>query len=114
MDGTRFRPDELRHDLLTRAELAAMIQHVLYKTDGTVRAMLARVMPDAYQRLTGIEDSTLALLLSTRIAELRRAGRDHVLEDETMNNGLNDKARERILQELGEIPVMVPGKGGRT
>ncbi len=69
-DGSKVRvapvsypgPSELRPHLLTRSEMAAMLEHILYRADGSVRSTLARIMPDAYVRLTGIDLDTLGKL----------------------------------------------------
>jgi hypothetical protein len=55
-------PYELSTDKLTKNELAALIEHVIYRADGSTRSALAKVMPDAYQRLTNATPKTMAAL----------------------------------------------------
>jgi len=59
-------PNELATEKLTRNELAAMIEHVLYRADANQRATLARLMPDAYQRLTGATDENMESLTARK------------------------------------------------
>ena len=94
-------PTELQAHLLTRAELCALLEHIMYRADGSIRRELAQRMPDAYQRLTGISDASLALLISKRVEELRTAGLEHIARDATLNSGHNDHLLTRYRQELG-------------
>ena len=71
-------PSELDHHKLTRAEMGAMLEHLFYRMKGDARADLARRMPDAYQRLTGQSDESMAMLLLNDTAERRRLALEHL------------------------------------
>ena len=96
------RPDDLRADSVTKAELAAMMETVLYVSDGRIRAELAKAFPGAYQRLTGASDATMAMLTHERIKVLREAGTEHVLKDATLNTAPNQRIVSAVLHDLNE------------
>ncbi len=103
MSGTSRHPgpSDLNTHQLTRNELGAMLEHLMYRARGDTRSDLAKRMPDAYQRLMNLDDATMALLTSRRIAELRAAGLAQVDADPTYNNGSNGHARDAYRERLG-------------
>ena len=70
-------PSDLNTQLLTRNELGAMLEHILYKM-GDAQSILAEQFPDAFQRLTGRSDETMAMVLLDQTAERRRLALEHL------------------------------------
>ena len=95
--------NELDTSRLTRNELGAMLEHLFYQMEGKGRVELAKRMPDAYQRLTGQSDGSMACLLSKHIKYLREAGAKSVAADSTYHNGHNDHLLMRYAQDFGGV-----------
>lgn len=104
-------PQDLNTHLLTRNELGSLLEHILYRADGSTRFQLASLMPDAYQRLTGASDETIAMLLLDNTAERRQLALDHLAKplgpglDCDHNEQVRVRQRAKLGQETHPLPV---------